>query len=195
MNYKNLLFLILAINYSSNAFAHTEKTEEELVITDSSFSCIRDMSRVRSLYVSNLLGHNDATIAVAQSKDGGEYPVGSVVQLVPTEVMVKRKKGFNIATKDWEFFELSVSKEGSKIDKRGFADVVNRFGGNCFACHIKAEPKWDLICEKGHGCDPIPLTPDMISVIQKTDPRCETNETLNAKEIEAAVILKKMMGG
>ena len=153
------------------------------------------MNRVRNLYVSNLLGNDKATIAVAESKDGGEYPVGSVVQLVPTEVMVKRKKGFNVATKDWEFFELTVSKEGSKIDKRGFADVVNRFGGNCFACHIKAEPKWDLICETGHGCDPIPLTADMISVIQKTDPRCKTNETLNAKEIEAAGILKKMMGG
>jgi hypothetical protein len=194
MNYKNLMFLILAINYSSSSYSHTRQSNE-LVITDSSFSCIRDMNRVRSLYVSNLLGDNEATIAVAQSKDGGEYPVGSVVQLVPTEVMVKRNKGFNIATKDWEFFELSVSKEGSKIDKRGFADVVNRFGGNCFACHIKAEPKWDLICETGHGCDPIPLTPDMISVIQKTDPRCDKNETLNAKEIKAAGILKKMMGG
>jgi len=35
----------------------------------------------------------------------------------------------------------------------------------------------------------------MISVIQKTDPRCKTNEPLNVKEIEAAGILKKMMGG
>ncbi len=192
---KNLatLFLLVNLMLSINISAHNKT--EELVITDSSFSCIRDMNRVRTLYVSNLLGNHNATIAVAKSKDGGEYPVGSVVQLVPTEVMVKRKKGFNIATKDWEFFELTVSKEGSKIDKRGFADVVNRFGGNCFACHIKAEPKWDLICETGHGCDPIPLTPDMISVIQKTDPRCKTNEALNAKEIEAAGILKKMMGG
>lgn len=194
MNKKFLIFLTLSIIYSSNLWSHG-KGADELVITDSSFSCIRDMNRVRTLYVSNLLGNDDATIAVAESKNGGEYPVGSVVQLVPTEVMVKRKKGFNVATKDWEFFELTVSKEGSKIDKRGFADVVNRFGGNCFACHIKAEPKWDLICETGHGCDPIPLTPDMISVIQKTDPRCKTNETLNAKEIEAAGILKKMMGG
>ncbi|PHS14914.1 MAG: hypothetical protein COA86_14695 [Kangiella sp.] len=194
MKNKSLIFLALSIIYSCNLWSHGKETGE-LVITDSSFSCIRDMSRVRTLYVSNLLGHDDATIAVANSKDGGEYPVGSVVQLVPTEVMVKRKKGFNVATKDWEFFELTVSKEGSKIDKRGFADVVNRFGGNCFACHIKAEPKWDFICETGHGCDPIPLTPDMISVIQKTDPRCKTNEPLNAKEIEAAGILKKMMGG
>ncbi len=187
------LFLFASLILSLNISAQNKAGD--LKITDSSFSCIRDMNRVRTLYVSNLLGNDDATIAVAKSKDGGEYPVGSVVQLVPTEVMVKRKKGFNIATKDWEFFELTVSKEGSKIDKRGFADVVNRFGGNCFACHIKAEPKWDLICETGHGCDPIPLTPDMISVIQKTDPRCKTNEPLNAKEIQAAGILKKMMGG
>ncbi|MGB0494963.1 MAG: hypothetical protein ACPGJI_01310 [Kangiellaceae bacterium] len=183
------LFMTFSFSFNVNA------SEDQMIIDDSSFSCIRDMTRVRSLYVDNLLGNIKETVAVAKSKDGGEYPAGSVVQLVPTEVMVKRKKGFNAATKDWEFFELTVSKDGSKIGKRGFADVVNRFGGNCFACHIKAEPKWDLICETGHGCDPIPLTPDMISVIQKTDPRCEKNEHLNAKEIEAAGILKKMMGG
>ena len=45
--------------------------------------------------------------------------------------MVKRDKGFNPATHDWEFFELDVSKDGTQIGKRGFADVVNRFGGNC----------------------------------------------------------------
>ena len=136
MTIKRLIAIIFALVASSNLFSH-DKEADELVISDTSFSCIRDMNRVRSLYVSNLLGNDKATIAVAESKDGGEYPVGSVVQLVPTEVMVKRKKGFNVATKDWEFFELTVSKEGSKIDKRGFADVVNRFGGNCFACHIK----------------------------------------------------------
>jgi hypothetical protein len=39
--------------------------------------------------------------------------------------MVKRDKGFNAATRDWEFFELDVSKDGTQIRKRGFADVVN----------------------------------------------------------------------
>ena len=168
------------------------KPKQELVITDSSFNCIRDMTKVRGLYLDNLLGNIEGTLATAKSESGGVYPVGSVVQLVPTEVMVKRNKDFNSVTNDWEFFELSVSKSGSKIDKRGFADVVNRFGGNCFACHIKADKKWDLICETDHGCGPIPLTPVMLSVIQKTDPRCDTNEPLSDNEKEAAVMLQKM---
>jgi len=187
-----LLALASVIIYSASTSTIRAETKANLTITDSSFNCIREMTKVRGLYLDNLFGNIEATISVAKAKDGGIYPAGSVVQLVPTEVMVKRNKGFNPATKDWEFFELSVSKEGSKIDKRGFADVVNRFGGNCFACHIKAEPKWDLICETGRGCDPIPLTPDMLSVIQKTDPRCDTNEPLNDKEKAAAVVLQKM---
>ncbi len=48
-------------------------------------------------------------------------PSSSVIQLVPGEAMVKREKGFNPATRDWEFFELDVSKNGTQIRKRGFA--------------------------------------------------------------------------
>lgn len=136
------------------------------------FSCLENMTKVRHFFVDNLLGDLDATLAVAESTDGGIYPPGSVVQLVPTEVMVKHPVGFNAATRDWEFFELDVSAEGSSIRNRGFVDVVNKFGGNCFACHIKAEPKYDLICEQGHGCDEIPVTREMIAAIQAQDPRC-----------------------
>ena len=100
-----------------------------------------------------------------------------VVQLVPTEVMIKHGEGWNPATRDWEFFELDVSEEGSTIRNRGFVDVINRFGGNCFACHVKARPEWDLICEKDHGCDPVPLTPERILELQQTDPRCANGDT------------------
>jgi uncharacterized linocin/CFP29 family protein len=61
--------------------------------------------------------------------------------------MVKRKEGVSPVTQDWEFIELEVSDdEGSKIRTRGFVDVVNRFGGNCFACHVKANPGRDMVC-------------------------------------------------
>ncbi|WP_298444263.1 hypothetical protein [uncultured Ferrimonas sp.] len=146
---------------------------EPLSISSDSFQCVTDMTPVRGFYVDNLIAGKLAdTVAVATAEQG-QYPPGSVVQLVPTEVMVKHPKGFNAATNDWEFFELSVSPQGTKIDKRGFVDVVNRFGGNCFACHIKAEQKFDFICESDHGCDPIPLSLQVKQVLQKTDPRCE----------------------
>lgn len=137
-----------------------------------SFVCLEKMTAVRHFFVDNLLGDLAATVAVAESTDGGVYPPGSVVQLVPTEVMVKHNAGWNEATRDWEFFELDVSAEGSSIRNRGFVDVINRFGGNCLDCHIKAEPKYDLICELDHGCDPIPITREIIAGIQAQDPRC-----------------------
>ncbi|MFK8021823.1 MAG: hypothetical protein AB8B86_18825 [Pseudomonadales bacterium] len=152
------------------------------------FSCIRDMTPVRGFFVSNVLGNTEATVKVATAGTG-EYPEGSVVQLVPSEVMVKHHKGFSPATKDWEFFELDVASDTSSIRGRGFVDVVNRFGGNCFACHIKANPGRDLICETGHGCDTIPLTPLMIKAIQNTDPRCDAME-LPAEQVEALKALQ-----
>ncbi len=137
-----------------------------------SFGCIRDMEPVRHFYVDNLLGDTAGTLAAANAPEGAPYPVGSVVQLVPTEAMVKREQGFSPATNDWEFFELQVSEDGTTIGTRGFAEVNNRFGGNCFACHLPARDPWDFICESDHGCEPIPIDRKMTGALQRSDPRC-----------------------
>ena len=152
-------------------------------VNDDTFDCIREMTPVRGFYVDNLSGNLEGTLAVANAADGGVYPPGSLVQLVPGEAMVKHAPGVSPATNDWEFFELDTSETGTKIRKRGYADVVNRFGGNCLACHAKAEPKWDMICETDHGCDPIPLTRDILVLLQKTDPRCKDNPSLSPEEL------------
>jgi hypothetical protein len=162
-------------------------------VDEKSFGCISSLKPVRGFFVGNLVGQLAATVKVAQSKTGGVYPPGSVVQLVPTEVMVKQPTGFNAATHDWEFFELDVSKDGTKIRKRGFAEVVNRFGGNCFACHVKARPEWDFVCETGHGCDPIPLTEPMIGALQRTDPRCKGSDHVSEADAAALKQLNEMM--
>jgi hypothetical protein len=182
-------FAIIAVICSGVAVAAPAEKTAPAEITADSFKCIRDMTPVRGFYVANLNGNLKGTLAAANTTTGAVYPPGSVVQLVPTEVMVKRESGFNAATKDWEFFELDVTNGKSTIRTRGFVDVVNRFNGNCFACHIKARPEFDLICETGHGCDPIPLTPVMIKAIQKTDPRCGAPEELTAEE---AAVLKAL---
>lgn len=181
---KSVSFLLILTCIAGSALANTD------ALTAESFDCVRDMTPVRGFYVDNVNGDLEATLAVAESPTGGVYPPGSVVQLVPTEAMVKRDSGFNPATKDWEFFEFDVSSEGTAIRGRGFADVVNRFGGNCFACHLQARPEWDMICEQGHGCDPIPLTQTMLKALQKTDPRCEPIEL----STEEAAALKALMG-
>jgi hypothetical protein len=165
-------------------------------ISASSFKCMTDMTHVRHFYVDNLNGNLNETVRVAQSQRGEPYPVGSVLQLVPTEVMVKRETGFNPATQDWEFFELDVSKTGSEIRTRGFVEVVNRFGDNCFNCHVKARPDYDLVCDVTHGCDPIPVTRAMSGALQRTDPRCEHKTPISDEDVAAlsqlSVIVKAL---
>lgn len=165
-------------------------TPTAIDITAASFGCIRAMTQVGRYYVGSLTGRLDETVAVAQSKEGGVFPPGSIVQLVPGEVMVKRETGFNAQTKDWEFFELDVAKDGATIRKRGHVDVVNRFGGNCLSCHEKADAKFDMVCSTDHGCDPIPLNDDMIRALQKTDPRCPTAVELTSAEKEALEFIR-----
>lgn len=139
--------------------------------TADDFVNLADMTAVRGFFVDNLSGDLPATLAVARSTDGGTYPVGSVVQLVPQEAIVKRAPGFSPATNDWEFFVLDVSEEGTAIGTRGGAEVVNRFGGSCASCHAGAEPQFDFVCEQGHGCEPLPISRSVIEAIQSADPR------------------------
>jgi hypothetical protein len=145
---------------------------EDPMLEAEDFGCILEWPKVRRFRVTNVLGDLDATLAVAESAEGGTYPVGSLLQLVPMEAMLKRAPGFAPQSNDWEFFSLSVAAEGTEILARGADEVVNAFGGNCFGCHSKAEPQWDLICEQGHGCDPLPLTAEQLEGLQNSDPRC-----------------------
>lgn len=162
---------LLAVSLSLLPLSLTAAGEPMKVDADS-FRCIREMTPVRHFYVDNLLGNLEGTLAAANAPKGAIYPPGSVVQLVPSEVMVKREAGFSPATGDWEFFELDVSDKGSSVRARGFAEVNNRFGGNCFACHAPARQPWDFVCETGHGCESIPVTRQMIGALQRSDPRC-----------------------
>ena len=137
------------------------------------FSCITDWEKVGRYRITNKLGFLKEALRVARSKTGGTFPVGTIVQLVPQEAMVKRKKGWNPKTNDWEFFFLRVEKDKTIIVSRGKEEVKNAFGGNCYACHSKAGTQWDLICSDTHGCDPLPLSPEVIEGIQRDDARCK----------------------
>jgi hypothetical protein len=185
------------LSSSSEAVVNTDKVQPlpetaQVIIDESSFSCIRDMTPVRHFYVDNVLGNIKGTLAAANAPDGAVYPAGSVVQLVPTEVMVKRESGTFPATGDWEFFELQVDDKGSTIAKRGFVDVMNRFDGNCFSCHAPAKEQWDFICESDHGCDPIPIDHSMTGALQRSDPRCGEAE-LESGDSMALFKLKAMV--
>lgn len=143
--------------------------------TPQDFQCILGWTQVRKFYITNKLGKLDEALAVANNPSGGDYPVGTIIQLIPQEAMVKRRAGFSADTHDWEFFSLSPSASGTVIQSRGTTDVVNGLGGNCFNCHSQAQPQYDLICEETHGCAPLPFTADQIMAVQQSDPRCSTD--------------------
>jgi hypothetical protein len=149
----------------------TGSLQEDLELQASDFGCIKSWDKVRSFRITNLLDHQEQALAVAQNPGSGSYPVGTVIQIVPVEAMVKRAPGYNPDAGDWEFFLLDASAAGTTITQRGPRDVVGP-GGNCLGCHAKAEPKWDYICELDHGCDSIPVTDEFLQELQDMDPRC-----------------------
>lgn len=145
---------------------------QDVVVDASDFKPLAEMTRVRGFFVDNVAGDLDATLAVADDPEGGTYPVGTVIQLIPQEAMVKRAAGFDPDSNDWEFFTLEVTAVGTTVVSRGGSEVVNRFNGtSCAGCHGAAEPQFDFVCEHDHGCAPLPVGDDVITAIQDSDPR------------------------
>ena len=98
----------------------------------------------RSYRVANLLGHESEALAVASSPQGGAFPVGSIVEIQPREVMVKRRKGFAAPTNDWEFFAIDFGPDGTprSFRVRGTQETA------CFSCHRSVSSlKWDFVCQ------------------------------------------------
>jgi hypothetical protein len=150
----------------------TTTAAEDVEVEATDFTALADMTPVRGFFVNNLLGQLDEAVAVAEDPDGGVYPVGTVIQLIPQEAMVKRAEGFSPDTNDWEFFTLEPTPAGTTIVSRGGAEVINRFSGtSCSGCHSAAEPQFDMVCEDTHGCAPLGVPESVITAIQQSDPR------------------------
>jgi hypothetical protein len=105
-------------------------------------------------------------VAVAErNRPGEQYPVGTIIQLLPGEAMAKRNEGWNPAGNDWEWFRLGVDERGkSTIISRGREEVKNHLTGQA--------AQFDLVCE-GHSSLPILFTPEQVRAFQKNDPRCK----------------------
>jgi hypothetical protein len=144
---------------------------EDLDMKASDFECVLHWTMVGGYRITNKLGHDPLPIA-NNAAGGGAFPVGTIIQIVPTEAMVKRRTGFDAMTHDWEFFSLGVSASGTTINMRGTTAVLNAFGGNCLTCHAKAMPAFDMVCGTTHGCDPLPLSEAQLISLQNGDARC-----------------------
>lgn len=145
---------------------------EDLDMQASDFECLLRWQQVGHARITNKLGHLAEAVPVAGSVDGGVFPVGTVLQIVPGEAMVKRRAGFSAVTRDWEFFLLTASASGTTIVQRGTTNVANTFGGPCINCHSAAGVQFDLVCGETHGCNPIPFTATQLASLQASDPRC-----------------------
>lgn len=158
--------MLLGVSLAFQAAAATET-----VITESSFGCMHTGTKIRKTYIR----HADPAklkeaVRIFENKvEGVEYPEGTILQLVPNEVMVKAAKKDFPNTNGWEFFLLDVSATGTKIAARG--EIAGNPGGTCLGCH-QAGAKFDYVCEKDHGCAPIPVTDEQILAAQGKDPRC-----------------------
>ncbi|HGG57646.1 MAG TPA: hypothetical protein ENK31_07615, partial [Nannocystis exedens] len=104
----------------STSTGATTAPDEDFDALADDFVCILDWAQVRNFRIHNFLDHLDEAIAVAESADGGDYPVGTIIQLIPGEAMIKRGAGISPETGDWEFFELKPSASGTEIGVRGF---------------------------------------------------------------------------
>jgi hypothetical protein len=121
--------------------------DEDLDMTADQFSCIGTWDKVLGFRINNLLGHLDEAIAVANSATGGEFPVGTILQHLPTEAMVKRKAGFSPETKDWEFFLLTLGPDGTTtIAERGTTEIATSMGQTCASCHSMVTDAYDFVC-------------------------------------------------
>jgi hypothetical protein len=157
--------------YGAGPLTPTTVSTEDANLTAADFHNVNTMTRVGDHFIANVNGHLAQALAVANSATGGVYPVGTILQLVPQEAMVKRRAGFRPATHDWEFFSLDVSKNGTRVLTRGGAEVLNRFGDSCATCHGAADARFDLVCGQTHGCAPLPFGPEIFALLQRTDPR------------------------
>lgn len=150
----SLLLLLLACAPKPQAWTNTHTgPEEDAFLVDADFDCVRSHDKVGNSYYWNVNGHTEETLAVA--REGGVYPVGTVVQLAPIEAMVKRHEGFSPETADWEFFKLKTKDGRRIITERGTTGVRN-IAGSCIRCHDGAEAQYDKVCGSDHGCKPLP---------------------------------------
>lgn len=169
-----LLFFSLFIGGGCGGGSQNKILDQDLNMQASDFECIKNGTYIGPYYITNKLGADNLAeaVKVAKSSKGGTFPPGTIIQLLPMEAMVKRINGWNPTTNDWEFFSLAITGSVTTIKSRGAEYTKNFANLNCFSCHSKAAPQWDLVCGSNHGCDPFPATDQFVLDMQNADPRC-----------------------
>src|SRR3989442_13224581 len=150
---------------------------QDVTVSEKSFGCIRDGTKIRNTYIKHADPEKlkEAMRIFKNSVPDREYPVGTILQLVPFEAMVKHPREMFPNSNGWEFFALEVSEAGTQIRDRGDNVVNLLLGAPCLTCHQPAA-RFDFVCEKGHACAPIPFDDQKISELRGADLRSAKNK-------------------
>jgi hypothetical protein len=169
--------------------AGQKRSARNFEIQPSDLTCILGWKQIRNFRITNVLSKSKLKKAIkVAERQRGRYPVGTIIQLIPFEVMIKHRRKFSPETGGWEFltlqgfrtFQLVIDPAtGNPIfDTQGTTNVTNFLGGNCFGCHSKADESFDMVCERDHGCDPLGgllarfTAEDFANLAAIGDPRC-----------------------
>ena len=146
---------------------------DDLAVSEQTFGCILDWPKIRNTRFKHAdpVKLKEAMRIFRDSVPDKDYPVGTILQLVPFEAMVKHPREKFPKSNGWEFFALEVSEAGTTIRDRGDNVINLLLGAPCLSCHQPAA-KFDFVCEKGHGCAPLPIDDQKIGELQRADLRC-----------------------
>src|SRR2546430_10885791 len=155
---RGVFTIVLGLSIACSVYA------QDIVVSEKDFTCIRDGRHIRNTFIRNSdpAKLKEAIQIFQDSVPDKEYPVGTFMQLVPFEAMVKHPREKFPKSNGWEFFALEVSEAGTKISDRGDNVVNLSLGAPCLSCHQPAA-RVDFVCENGHGCAPIPFDDQKIS--------------------------------
>src|SRR5207237_3546069 len=122
----------------------------DVSVSEQTFGCVLDWPQVRSTRINHADPQQlaEAMRIFKDSVPNTDYPVGTILQLVPFEAMVKHPSEKFPKTNGWEFFALDISAAVTKIRDRGDSVVNLSQGKTCLSCHQPAAT-FDFVCEKG----------------------------------------------
>jgi len=90
--FKSQLKTLSVIVFSSPIISQSYSADDnkKVDISESTFKCLSALAASGRFFVDNILRNLDATLSVANSSSGGNYPPGSLLTLVPDEAMDPR---------------------------------------------------------------------------------------------------------
>src|SRR5262249_12565493 len=104
------------------ALALASAAHAEFVARAKDFKCLKAFTPIPGKQLADVT-RNPARLQAAmriatENLEHKKYPVGTIIQVFPFEAMVKRGGGFNPSGGGWEFFNLKVSPQGTRITGR-----------------------------------------------------------------------------